>query len=255
MSKNLWKSTPDWFEPWFNTPEYHLLYGHRSELEAIAFVEKLTEHHTLLKREQSILDIGCGAGRHSAAMASMGHKVVGMDLSANSITKASAMYASTELRLQFVQGDMRNIASQFAPDAFEAVTMLFTSFGYFDKEEEHEQTLRGVRTVLKAQGPFILDFLNLHQVKNALVPFERIMKGGTEFELNRRIADGWIEKSIQYIDSEGTRQHHVERVKAFSPENLQTLLETVGFRSFQTFGNYKLDPLVKSSPRCIIVAH
>ena len=165
------------------------------------------------------------------------------------------MHASTELRLQFVQGDMRNIASQFAPDAFEAVTMLFTSFGYFDKEEEHEQTLRGVRTVLKAQGPFILDFLNLHQVKNALVPFERIMKSGIEFELNRRIADGWIEKSIQYIDSEGTRQHHVERVKAFSPENLQTMLETVGFRSFQTFGNYKLDPLVKSSPRCIIVAH
>ncbi len=254
MSKNLWKSAPNWFEPWFNTPEYHLLYGHRSELEAIAFVEELAGHHALPASDQRILDIGCGAGRHAAAMASIGHTVVGMDLSANSIAKASAMHVSKELRLEFVQGDMRNIASQFAPNEFDAVTMLFTSFGYFDKEEEHEQTLRGVRRVLKPQGAFVLDFLNLHQVKKALVPFERVTKGGVEFELNRRIADGWIEKSIQFNDKQGTRQHYVERVKALSPENLQTMLEAVGFRFFQIFGNYKLHPLVKSSPRCIIVA-
>ena len=92
-------------------------------------------------------------------------------------------------------------------------------------------------------------------MKQNLIPSERIEKGGVLFDINRRIAGGWIQKSIEFKDANGVRHHHVERVKAFSPEDLTQMLTLAGFDLIEKFGNYQLLPLAKSSPRCIIVAH
>ena len=101
MSKNLWKSDPDWFEPWFNRPEYHVLYGDRSQTEADDFIKTLVNQTVLGENGQRILDLGCGAGRHAAAMASHGNRVIGMDLSSNSIASARSMHADLHDRLDF----------------------------------------------------------------------------------------------------------------------------------------------------------
>ena len=255
MSKNLWKSDPDWFEPWFNRPEYHVLYGDRSQTEADDFIKTLVNQTVLGENGQRILDLGCGAGRHAAAMASHGNRVIGMDLSSNSIASARSMHADLHDRLDFREGDMRNIDSYFDSNSFEVVTMLFTSFGYFESDEEHSKTLQSVRRVLSANGTFILDFLNLDHVNQNLIPSERIEKGDVLFDINRRIAGGWIQKSIEFKDANGVQHHHVERVKAFSPEDLTEMLTLAGFDVIEKFGNYQLLPLAKSSPRCIIVAH
>ena len=86
--------------------------------------------------------------------------------------------------------------------------MMFTSFGYFDTEEEHLQTLRAIRTVLKPMGTFILDFLNLEKVRAELIQHESIVREGIEFVIHRRLTDDWIEKSIEFTDSSGARQHY-----------------------------------------------
>ena len=41
MQEDVWKTEDEWFRPWFNTPAYHLLYGHRSEEEAQQLVAAL----------------------------------------------------------------------------------------------------------------------------------------------------------------------------------------------------------------------
>tara|TARA_Y100000385_G_scaffold228265_1_gene239408 strand:+ start:1225 stop:1977 length:753 start_codon:yes stop_codon:yes gene_type:complete len=249
----MWKSDPNWFEQWFNSEEYHVLYGHRSQEEAGGFIQNLIED-SILGEEQQILDIGCGAGRHAAAMAVAGHHVTGVDLSANSILSAKQSFGGMAESLRFVKGDMRYIDAQFASQCFDVVTMMFTSFGYFDKEEEHLQTLRAIHAVLRPKGTFILDFLNLEKVRAELNQHEHIVRKGIEFEIHRRLTEEWIEKSIVFTDSSGERQHYTERVRAFSPQKLQSLLRACGFEIDAIFGNYDLIPLGKNSPRCIIVA-
>jgi SAM-dependent methyltransferase len=250
----MWKNDPDWFKQWFNTREYHLLYGHRSQEEASGFIRRLSEQSILASSNQTIMDIGCGEGRHAASMAAEGHHVTGLDLSSNSIQAAKQLHVDYSSSLRFVCGDMREIDTLFQPSSFDVVTMMFTSFGYFETEEEHLRTLEAIRTVLRKDGTFVLDFLNLEQVQTDLVSHERIRKGEVDFEINRRIADGWIEKSIQFEDITGTKQLHVERVRAFSTEYLRVMLHSAGFEFDEVFGDYDLIPLVKSSPRCIIVA-
>src|SRR5690242_11673968 len=98
----------EWFASWFDSAHYHRLYAHRDEHEAAQLIERLIRR---LRPEQSgsleslnALDLGCGAGRHSRKLASLGLTVTGLDLSAGSIREAKQ---SENERLRFRRGDMR----------------------------------------------------------------------------------------------------------------------------------------------------
>ncbi len=78
----------EWFEDWFDSKYYHLLYQNRSETEAVDFVEKIVMHFKL-QTGMRLLDLACGKGRHAIAFAKHHLDVTGLDLSAESIALAS----------------------------------------------------------------------------------------------------------------------------------------------------------------------
>jgi 2-polyprenyl-3-methyl-5-hydroxy-6-metoxy-1,4-benzoquinol methylase len=76
-----------WFKDWFNSHYYHLLYQHRDEEEALSFIQRLILHlHP--SPGAKMLDVACGKGRHSKALADNGFDVTGIDLSEESIIEA-----------------------------------------------------------------------------------------------------------------------------------------------------------------------
>ena len=79
---------PEWFASWFDSPYYHKLYASRNEEEAARAVDALLGCLRLPPGAR-VLDLGCGAGRHSAYLASKGLRVTGLDLAASSIREAS----------------------------------------------------------------------------------------------------------------------------------------------------------------------
>lgn len=252
MMSDLWKSDADWFVTWFDTPAYHALYGERDEDEAIRFIHGLTEK-VLNEDCRTVLDIGCGAGRHTAAFAGRGLRAVGLDLSPNSIATARMKHGESE-RLQFREGDMRALHRHVEQGSFDAVVSLFTSIGYFEQSEDLEKTLEGVVQALKSKGVFILDFLNPFQVVRGLVEKEVKEAGGYSFSIHRRVTTEWIEKSIQYTDTNGTQRHHVERVRALTPDDWIKALSEVGMKVEAHFGDYALNPWHEHAPRSILVA-
>ena len=72
----------EWFEVWFNTDEYLDVYQHRNEADANALVQLILKNVNL-DRNASVLDLACGAGRHSILFAKRGFKVTAVDLSDN----------------------------------------------------------------------------------------------------------------------------------------------------------------------------
>jgi len=52
-----------WFEQWFNTEYYHILYKNRDHKEAENFIDKLYMHFGL--KDEFVCDLACGKGRHS----------------------------------------------------------------------------------------------------------------------------------------------------------------------------------------------
>ena len=77
----------EWFEHWFDTSYYHLLYDHRNDEEAEFFMKNLLDHLDLQPGNR-ILDLPCGKGRHAVFLHSQGFDVVGADISENSIKEA-----------------------------------------------------------------------------------------------------------------------------------------------------------------------
>ncbi len=252
MISDLWKSDVNWFATWFNTVAYHALYGERNEDEAILFIEALAKA-VLGDVCSEVLDLGCGSGRHAAAFSNQGFRTLGIDLSSNSIDKARLVYGESE-SLRFLKGDMRMLEEHVEAGSFDAVASLFTSIGYFEDEADLTKTILGVARVLRINGVFILDFLNPVKVKEGLVEEEVKESGGYTFTIHRRVTNGWIEKSIQYIDSAGRRQHHVERVRALMPNDWRLRLEQVGMRIEAHFGDYDLNPWQEQAPRSILIA-
>jgi SAM-dependent methyltransferase len=257
MQKELWKIPSDWFARWFNTPAYHLLYGHRNQTEADAFVDRLVDALWPDGLEAPLLELACGAGRHAIRFAQRGLQVEGIDLAGNSIELARAAGEEQGLspdQIHFSTGDMRNPDDVARRGPFGAATLLFTSFGYFASDTEHDATIANVFHALKPGATFVLDFLNLSRVEATLVHTETIHRSGQVFNVARRIEGGWIEKSIAFDLGNGP-EHHFERVRAFSREDLVGLVTRNGFILSQICGDYNLGPWSEESPRCILICN
>ena len=238
--------TKDWFTNWFNTPYYHILYKDRNDDEAQLFMKHITTFLNLPKTTH-ILDLPCGRGRHSVFLNSLGYKVTGGDLAANSIKLAKEFENET---LNFKVHDMR------APfnNKYDAVFNLFTSFGYFDDDKEDILILNNIKQSLKKDGFFVFDFLNAEKVKLNLVAKETKIVNSITFNIKREIKDGFIYKHISFF-ADGENHTYTEQVKYLDLDKMTAFFEKVGFTITNVFGDYDLNAFeAKTSERLILIA-
>jgi SAM-dependent methyltransferase len=209
-----------WFEEWFGTRYYALLYGHRDERDAGAWVEMIMRQWRL-RPGSRILDMACGRGRHAGCFQAAGMQVEGIDLSAQSIAEARERYPEVPFHVH----DMRQ---PFAEGRFDGVTCLFTSLGYFDNLSDDSAVLRSAYHALVPGGRLVIDFMNTPKVLSELVAQETMEKEGVRFEIARRSENGIIIKSIVVFDGDRIERFE-ERVLALLPEVIEGLAVQEGF--------------------------
>lgn len=247
MSSNSTNSanTTKWYASWFNTPYYHLLYKNRDDSEAEKFMDTLTQHLSIQTTE-TILDLACGKGRHSKHLNDLGYEVTGVDLSKNSIASAKA-YENE--RLRFDVHDMTKPYSQ----QFDFVFNLFTSFGYFENEEDNLNTINAVKANLKPNGIGVIDFFNTPQVIANLVKEEVKVVEHVTFHIKRYVENGFVVKQIDFED-EGQSFSFKEKVKALTLADFETYFEQAGLTLLEIFGDYNLSKYhEKNSSRLILI--
>ncbi len=239
------KDKSTWYASWFDTPFYHILYKDRDHTEAETFMHNLTNYLNIPEGGK-ILDLACGKGRHAVYLNSIGYDVTGVDLSENSIEFAKQFENET---LHFDVHDMCKPYKQ----QFDAVFNLFTSFGYFDKEEDNLNTIKAIKEDLNEYGFGVIDFMNTEFIIDNLIPEETKTVDGIEFKLKRYVDNGYILKDIDFI-YEGVDYSYQERVRAFTLDDFKTLFEQAGVYLLDIFGDYKLHKFdTKQSNRLIMI--
>ena len=234
----------EWFDEWFNSLYYHILYKHRDYEEAALFIDKLIEYLHIHPGEK-ILDLACGKGRHSVYLNSLGYDVTGVDLSENSIAFAKQFENET---LHF---DVHDMCKPYHK-TFDAVFNLFTSFGYFDKEEDNLKTIKAIKANLNDVGFGVIDFMNSDFVINNLISEDNKRVDDIDFSLKRKFEDGYIVKDISF-NVENTDYQFQERVRAFSLNDFQSLFEKAGVHLLDVFGDYSLRKYDKQSSERLVM--
>ena len=226
------RTKDEWFNGWFNSTYYHILYKNRDYKEAESFIETL---YNFCKFEYSdkIADMGCGKGRHAIYLNSKGCDVTGLDLSPKNISFAQGF---SNDRLHFFVHDMRD---EFAKNEYDYVLNLFTSFGYFEQEADNITTLRAFKEALKFDGKVVIDFMNTQKIMKFLRPIEAKIVEGIKFNIIKSFEAGFIVKTIQFEDK-GKQYEFLEKVKAIYLNDFIKYFQMAGLSIKYIFGDYKL---------------
>jgi len=237
----------EWFEIWFDSPYYHLLYKHRDESEAEYFLNNLIDKLQFAASSR-ILDLACGKGRHCIYLNKKGFDVTGLDISEQSIN--SALEFSNE-NLEFYLHDMRN---PFRINYYDVILNLFTSFGYFKSEKENKAVIRAVAQGLKPGGIFVLDYFNPEKIVSELKEKETKTEEGIDFSITRSVNGKFLEKQISVSDK-GKNFIFTESVMLFSEKEISDYLQSFKLNVINLYGDYSLNQFEEDkSERMIFIA-
>ena len=161
------------------------------ENEAKLFIDNII-NFLQIKDAINIIDIACGKGRHAKYL-TLGHKVVGIDLS-KSISHAKSLFKED---LNFAVHDMRKT---FKKKGFDLALNLFLHhFGYFKNESDDKHNCCN-EPKFKNRGILVIDFMNVNKVIRNIVKEECKIINGITFKINREILKNRIVKSVWFLD-------------------------------------------------------
>lgn len=239
--------TKPWFKSWFDTPYYHILYKDRDDNEACLLMDSLSQELGFEKGSH-ILDLACGRGRHAKYLSELGYEVTGLDLSEKNIEYAKKFENE---KLHFERADMR---LPFGVNRFDSIFNIFTSFGYFDSQEDNLKTCLQIRKALKPNGNLVLDFMNVNKVKLGLVEEEVREVEGIEFRIERVLEDNKVIKKIRFTDK-GEDFYFEEKVQLLELEDFEHLFTRSGLVIKSVYGDFSLNDFnAHSSERLILFA-
>lgn len=240
----------EWFEDWFSTEEYLYVYRHRNNDDAVDLFNLILKNIEI-EPGAKVLDLACGAGRHSILFAKNGYDVTSVDLSENLLNVARKSAEELMLNINIIKSDLRllNLA-----DRFQLIINLFTSFGYFEQDYENEKIIKIVEQQLNENAYFVLDFFNVVHLKKNLIPIsydkieEAIIRQERTFDQDR------IVKKITVIKKNSERSYF-ESVRAYSKSELSSMILKNGLKIIKIFGDYSGNAFDENnSSRIIIIA-
>jgi len=145
----------------------------------------------------------------------------------------------------------------FSAGVFDWVLNFFTSFGYFEDEDQNTQVLHEIRRVLVPRGRFLIDLFNRDFVVANLVPREHQQREGYEVEIER-----WFDQRTQRVNKR-IRVHarhqkvqtFLESVRAYTRQEVEDALGQAGLTVDRLFGDFQGEPFRSDSERLILVGH
>lgn len=240
--------------PWYETifdERYPELFGpieHDPEEEVAKILGLLS-----LPPGATVVDLGCGRGRHAIPLSRRGYRVTGVDLSETMLSLARERAQREGASVEWVREDMRTFVRR---GAFDACLSLFTSFGYFG-DEENQCVLENVARSLKEGGVFLLDLRNARKGLSGEEDMEKTMtvpsgKLSLSVRFDRNTRRARAEHTL--TRSDGIRISSAFDVRIYSEEELTGMLHRAGMLVTAVHGALDRAPFTAGAERMVVIA-
>ncbi len=235
----------------FDPQDYMYFYGNvltdeRTEKEIQFLVDELE-----LNKPMSILDVGCGFGRHAIKLAKLGHYVTGIDSMDGFIKDARKRAEYEGLKINFIQKDMRVVEFN---EEFDRAIFLFNAFGYFS-DEENLEVLKNVSKSLVPKGLFCFDIFNRDEFLRDFLPYY-VTEIRDDLMIDRNTFDPKTGRLIddRIIIRDGQRKDIPFSMRLYDYNEIEKLLEQGGMKIDKIFGDWKKSPFNMDSKGMKIIA-
>jgi SAM-dependent methyltransferase len=245
------KRKKEWFDEedfWRET--YSYIFPETRFSEASETVEKILS--LVRPQGKAALDLCCGPGRCSIALAKRGFRVTGVDRTPYLLNKAKARAQADRMKIEWLRQDMRDFSR---PETYDIALSLFTSFGYFDDPKEDIAVLRNVFASLRSGGAFLLEMNGKEILARKFLPssVQELADGSIIIE-RRKILDGWARIHNDWIVvRNGKAKTFPFYLNLYSGQELRDRLEGAGFVDVKLYGSFDGTPYDSGATRLIAV--
>jgi SAM-dependent methyltransferase len=187
-------------------------------------------------RGKRVLDLCCGPGRCSAALAKRGFAVTGVDRTRYLLDKARARAKSARVKIEWIEQDMRDFVR---PNTFDLVLSMFTSFGFFDDKGEDLRVLGNIFANLRPGGACLIDVMGKERLARILVATaSEALADGTRLIQRHEIFDDWTRIRNEWIlIRKGRAKSFKFHITIYSGQELRDRMEQAGFRDVRLYGD------------------
>ena len=202
----------------------------------------------------AVMDLPCGAGRHSLELARRGYCVTGVDRTEAYLHTAHEKAAAEGLDVEWIQADMREFVR---PGAFDVILNLFTSFGYFEDPEEDRRVAQNLCRSLRPGGALVMEMMGKEVLARIFLPrdWQELPDGSFFLQERKVIRDwSWMENRWIVVRPDGERHEYVVSHRLYDGAGLRALLLDAGFESVELFGGLEGMPYDTEAPRLAVVA-
>ena len=224
----------------------------------LPFIQK----HLPQNKPARILDIACGSGRHSIALAENSHSVIGFDNSHSMIVAARALAKEKGVAVEFFQADMLDFF-QKVDTRFNLTICLGNSLALLPSLEDVVQVIEQVYVDLDESGVFIFQVLNFEEILKSGFRFFPMKTGLTERGQDvvfSRFFDHSLSdvKSLlvltSYVKTNGDWVTHVRQKPVLNLHHnwITKVLNDTGFSHYELFGDYSESSFNPDSHRNLI---
>lgn len=242
----------DWYKKFFDKfylLSYREIIDKKRTLQEINFIEKVLE----LNKDDKILDLCCGHGRHSIELAKRGYNVTAQDLNRYFLKLAKKQAEKEGVRIRFVCKDMRIIPFR---NEFDAIFNIFTSFGYLESDEEDFKVIKQVSKALKRGGKFLLDIRNPYWlINNFQYQNWRIVNDLVVLEERQLdFFSGRVISQVFYFKKGKKRKKTGHYTRIYTLAEINNMLKMTGLTIKKVYGDFDFNDYSLNSPRMIILS-
>jgi SAM-dependent methyltransferase len=242
--------TADWTQEYFDDTYRRLFLDTVDPARTRYQVQQLLRLCTVLPGA-TVLDVGCGVGRHSIELARLGFRVTGVDLNADYIVVCRERTAQLGLKAEFHAVDSRVMKLDVRADL---TISLWSSFGYYG-EVGDLQILQRIAEHTRRGGYVVVDVENRDYIVKHFVPQEwHENEQGLVFETRRFDAVAGTVSTRRVVLSGGERSEYHRVLRMYTVAELTVLLEAAGLRPGRWCGDYDGSRFGPESKRMIAIA-